>query len=57
MFDLRGKVAIVTGGVSGIGYECAKELLRSGLKVIFICQYSSILFHISKSFRLSAHSM
>jgi len=30
---VKDKVAIVTGGASGIGFGCAKELLKNGLKV------------------------
>lgn len=33
-FYIKEKVAIVTGGASGIGLCCAKELLKSGLKAV-----------------------
>lgn len=33
-FDLTGKVAIVTGGNSGIGYEIAKTVSRNGARVV-----------------------
>lgn len=32
--DLRGKVAVVTGGSSGMGFEAAKNLAQRGAKVI-----------------------
>lgn len=34
MADLRGKVALVTGGASGIGAACAAALAKAGAKVI-----------------------
>jgi ribitol 2-dehydrogenase len=34
--ELKGKVAAVTGAASGIGLECAKSLLKTGARVVFI---------------------
>jgi len=34
LFDLRDKVAIVTGGASGIGFGCAKRLAEAGAVVL-----------------------
>jgi len=34
MGQVQGKVAIVTGGASGIGAACAATLAREGAKVI-----------------------
>ncbi|KAG9126969.1 hypothetical protein FRC07_001187 [Ceratobasidium sp. 392] len=36
--DLRGKLAIVTGANSGIGYETAKALVSMGAHVILACR-------------------
>ncbi len=36
--DLTGKVAIVTGGNTGIGYETAKGLARLGAHTFIACR-------------------
>lgn len=33
MYDLTGRVAIVTGGNTGLGYISCRELLKKGCKV------------------------
>lgn len=38
-FDIRNKVAMVTGGASGLGFFFAKELLANGLRVSFDVSY------------------
>lgn len=41
--DLKGKVALVTGGATGLGRLFCEELLRHGAKVRFID-----LFYLTK---------
>jgi len=41
--DLKGKVALVTGGASGHGKEYCKELFKQGCKVLF-CSVSGLYF-------------
>ena len=36
--DLAGKVALVTGGNTGIGYETAKGLARMGAHTFIACR-------------------
>ncbi len=36
--DLQGRVFIVTGGNSGIGFECVKQLARQNAEVILACR-------------------
>ena len=33
-YDFNGKIAIVTGGTSGLGYGISKAFLEAGAKVI-----------------------
>lgn len=38
-FDLKGKIILVTGGATGIGFSCIKEILRAGAQVSCLQRY------------------
>lgn len=42
VFNIKNKVALVTGGATGIGFRFVKELLRNEAKVSLICPNCSI---------------
>ncbi|KAK5642058.1 hypothetical protein RI129_008225 [Pyrocoelia pectoralis] len=43
MFDITGKVALVTGGARGIGLGIVKELLKNGLKGVAIVDVKEVV--------------
>ncbi|KAF2882134.1 hypothetical protein ILUMI_24056 [Ignelater luminosus] len=36
MYELKEKIALITGGASGIGFVCAKEILKAGAHAVAI---------------------
>lgn len=49
MFDLTGKIAVVTGGSSGLGVQFAHALGRQGATVIVIARRVHMLEEVAKS--------
>jgi len=41
-YDLKGKIALITGGATGIGLSCAKELLRVGVQAVTIADINEL---------------
>ncbi len=53
MRDIKGKVALITGGTKGIGYGMAVSMLQSGMKVAFTGRSEAGVKSAEK--QLSAH--
>ena len=47
MYDLSGRIALVTGGGTGVGLTCAKGLAASGAKVYITGRRLDILHKVS----------
>ena len=50
--DLSGRVAVVTGGNAGIGYETAKALATMGAHTIIACRSEERAAAVSRSMHL-----
>ncbi|KAF2901004.1 hypothetical protein ILUMI_05182, partial [Ignelater luminosus] len=41
-YDLNGKIILVTGGATGIGFSCIKEILRAGAQAVTIADINEL---------------
>lgn len=51
MFDLTGKVAVVTGGSSGLGVGFAKALARQGADIVLMARRVSLMEEVAAEIR------
>ncbi|XP_074025933.1 15-hydroxyprostaglandin dehydrogenase [NAD(+)]-like [Leptinotarsa decemlineata] len=42
VFEVTGKIALITGGASGLGFRYAKELLQNGLKGVTLADMDAV---------------
>lgn len=56
MKDLKGKVALITGGTKGIGYGVAEALLNQGLKVVITSRNKQSAEDVAKELAIKTNT-
>jgi len=55
MFDLTGKVALITGSTKGIGKSIAEEMARAGAKVVISSRKADAVAAVTKELTDQGH--
>ena len=54
--DLKGRIAVITGGAQGIGYGTAERMLASGAQVVLWDRNESTLLEAAEALRSQGHN-